>query len=233
MPRRPRAEARRVSPATVHPIAPQAVAVQAAVEADRARTRAWLHDTVLQTLEYVAAGGYADAPDPAELIRAAAVAAAELRAYVEDEAPREGATLAERLRAAVADEQLLARHEIRLRLGPVDGSVEGEPARELVAAAREALTNARKHARAHTVTVVCEVAEGTATLTVEDDGRGFDPAAVRRGTGLRESIAGRLARLGGCAVVDARPGRGTSVRLRVDAPLAASAPTPLPLRRAA
>jgi len=205
-----------VTRATLHPITPQATAVRAALDADRARTRAWLHDTVLQTLEYVASGGYADEPDAAELIRAAAVAAAELRAFVDDDRPREGATLVERLRAAVAEEQLLARHEIRLVLGPVDGTVEGEEARELVAAVREALTNVRKHARASLALVTCEAVEGRATAGVHDDGAGFDPATVRRGTGLRESITGRLVRLGGSAVVDASPGAGTRIVLRVD-----------------
>src|SRR5690242_6104033 len=51
-----------------------------AVDAERARTRAWLHDTLLQQLEYIAAGGYADEVDPRELMRVAAAAATELRA---------------------------------------------------------------------------------------------------------------------------------------------------------
>lgn len=202
-------------PAAVTTILPQATAVEAALEAERARTRAWLHDTVLQTLEYVAAGGYADEPDAAELARAAAVAAAELRGFVEGERPLEGATLPERLRAVVGAEQPLARHAVLLRFGLLDGSVEGEEARELAAATREALTNVRKHAHASEALVTCEVAAGTATVTVSDDGVGFDPGAVRRGAGLRESIVGRLERLGGTAVLDARPGAGTRLTLCV------------------
>ena len=61
-----------------------AAAVADAVDAERARTRAWLHDTLLQQLEFIAAGGYADVADAAELMRVAAGAATELRTYVED-----------------------------------------------------------------------------------------------------------------------------------------------------
>ena len=59
-------------------------AVDEALEAERARSRAWLHDTLLQQLEYIAAGGYADVADARELMRVAAGAATELRAYVEE-----------------------------------------------------------------------------------------------------------------------------------------------------
>jgi signal transduction histidine kinase len=190
-------------------------AVTEAVEAERARTRAWLHDTLLQTLEFLASGGYADRPDAGSLMRIAAGAAGDLRAYVEDAAPEAAGSLVERLHGVVADEQLLAGHEIRLVFGDVDGSVDGEEAAELVAAVREALTNVRKHAQAAEAVVVCHVSEGHATVVVEDDGIGFNPHAVRRGAGLRHSIVGRLGRYGGSATIDSDPGRGTRITLRM------------------
>src|ERR671910_2558782 len=67
-----------------------AAAVAEALDAERARTRAWLHDTLLQQLEFIAAGGYADVPDAVELMRVAAGASTELRAYVEDRSRGEG-----------------------------------------------------------------------------------------------------------------------------------------------
>jgi signal transduction histidine kinase len=196
-----------------------AAAVTEAVEAERARTRAWLHDTLLQQLEFIAAGGYADVADAAELMRVAAGAATELRAYVEDASRGGEGSLVERLRGVIADEQLLSGHEIRLVFGEVDGTVEGAEGADIVAAAREALTNVRKHARATQAVVACHVVMGVATVVVTDDGIGFDPATTERGTGLRDSIVGRMARAGGVAIIDSRPGSGTRVTLKAHVPL--------------
>jgi signal transduction histidine kinase len=49
---------------------------------------------------------------------------------------------------------------------------------------------------------------------VRDRGKGFDPDTVpgdRRG--LRDSVSGRLERLGGTATVRSEPGEGTEVEL--------------------
>jgi signal transduction histidine kinase len=194
--------------------------VAEAVEAERASTRAWLHDTLLQQLEFIAAGGYADVADAQELMRVAAGAATELRAYVEDGRDAGTGTLVERLRRVIADEQLLATHEIRLVFGAVDGTVDGAESADIVAATREALTNVRKHARAEQAVVACHVTGGVATVIVQDDGIGFDPATTERGSGLRESIVGRMARSGGSAVIQSHPGDGTRITLKAHVPLA-------------
>ena len=196
-----------------------AAAVAEALDAERARTRAWLHDTLLQQLEFIAAGGYADVPDAADLMRVAAGAATELRAYVEDAGRDGGGSLVERLRSIIADEQLEAAHEIRLVFGEIDGTVEGPEGADLVAATREALTNVRKHARATQAVVSCHVVMGVATVVVRDDGIGFDPRTARRGSGLRESIVGRMARSGGVAIIDSKPGEGTCITLKAHVPL--------------
>ncbi|MEA2178271.1 MAG: hypothetical protein QOG77_1568 [Solirubrobacteraceae bacterium] len=205
---------------TAHPLrardrSRQVAAVTEAVEAERARTRAWLHDTLLQQLEYIAAGGYADIADARELMRVAAGAATDLRAYVED-VEDTGGTLVERLRGVIAEEQIIASHEIRLLFGEIDGTVDGD---EIVAATREALTNVRKHARASQAVVACHVSAGVATVVVHDDGIGFDPATTRRGAGLRESIVGRMARSGGTATIQSHPGEGTRITLKAHQPV--------------
>lgn len=192
-----------------------AAAVSGAVQRERARTHAWLHDTVLQVLELLAAGGYADQPDARLMAGTAARAADELRAEIEGELRWAPGTLPEQLHAVVESERRLAVHEIRLQVGVIE-PVHALPGNaELAAAAAEALRNARKHAGATLVTVTCTILNGLATVVVADDGAGFDPATVRRGAGLRQSIVGRLEYEGGSAIIDSQPGAGTRVRLQL------------------
>jgi signal transduction histidine kinase len=204
------------APAAVPPVVEDtAAAVSAAIERERARTGAWLHDTVLQVLEFVAAGGYADEPDPSLMAGAAARAADDLRAAIEGELPLTPGTLVEQLHAVVSCERKLAAHKILLQVGQIDPPPPLPGTEQLVAAAGEALRNARKHAVATRVIVWCEVLDGLATVVVEDDGVGFDPTSRRGGAGLRRSIVGRLEHEGGRATIDSRPGAGTRVLLQL------------------
>jgi signal transduction histidine kinase len=162
----------------------------------------------------LAAGGYADQPDARLMAGTAGRAADELRAEIEGELRWAPGTLIEQLHAAVERERELAVHEIRLQVGVIEpAAVPGNA--ELAAAAAEALRNARKHAGATRVTVTCTILNGLATVVVADDGAGFDPATVRHGAGLRQSIVGRLEYEGGSAIIDSRPGAGTRVRLQL------------------
>lgn len=198
--------------------------LDAALLAERSSVRAWLHDSVLQVLEYLAAGGYADDPDPRELARVAADAAAELRAVVEGSgplAPAGDADLATRLDVAAAEERRLGAPPIALHVDRAAGALRGRAAQELAAAAREALRNVRKHAGATRAVVTCRLRDDLVELVVSDDGAGFAPARLApRAVGLRQSIVGRLDRLGGRATVRSQPGRGTRVTLRL--PLSAA-----------
>ena len=181
---------------------------------DIQRLRARLHDTTLQTLEFIASGGMlgADA-DLDELMRLAAREVTELRECLAGLFESEDLSLAERLARAVAHERCFAMHDVVLELGPTDGSIRGMAATELASAVREALTNARKHARASHVVVRCEEHAGTTTVVVEDDGVGGDLTAMHARLGIRVSIIGRMARLGGEAKLATRPGTGTRVTL--------------------
>ncbi len=94
---------------------------------------------------------------------------------------------------------------------PLDRRLEG-----LVAAVREAAHNAARHSGADEVSVYVEVEPEKVTAYVRDRGRGFDASAVEPGRlGVRESIVGRMARLGGRAEVHTAPGDGTEVVVEV------------------
>jgi signal transduction histidine kinase len=83
----------------------------------------------------------------------------------------------------------------------------------------EALTNAVRHSRAHSVRTSLREAKGRAVVTIQDDGQGFDPAAAerrRKGGGLGLLGIARQARwLGGAASVRSSHGTGTMVRISI------------------
>lgn len=76
---------------------------------------------------------------------------------------------------------------------------------------QEALTNVRKHACASVVVVWLEPLEACLRITVEDNGRGFDPARLQEtdsGVGLNV-MRERAEAAGGWIEIDSQPGQGT------------------------
>jgi signal transduction histidine kinase len=82
--------------------------------------------------------------------------------------------------------------------------------------AQEAVTNVAKHAKAKTLTVNLESTEEKVTLTVHDDGVGFDVEKRDKANhyGL-EGMQERAQLVGGELTVTSKPGEGTTVRLVV------------------
>ena len=83
--------------------------------------------------------------------------------------------------------------------------------------AQEALSNASRHAGASSILVAVEASPRALTLTVRDDGKGFDPRTVAR-RAVKSSSLGLIsmeerARLaGGRLAVQSDPGHGTIIR---------------------
>ena len=91
--------------------------------------------------------------------------------------------------------------------GPVDLVVTGRESDDVIAAAREMLTNALKHASATSVRIEVAVDEDAVRATVTDDGVGMAPSGRRSGiANLRE----RAERLGGRLNIESN-GDGTTV----------------------
>ena len=84
-----------------------------------------------------------------------------------------------------------------------------------LSAAREALTNAAKHAGVDRVDLYAEVSDGSAVIHVRDRGHGFDPAERPTGHGWTMSVEGPIGAVGGSVTVDSTPGEGTEVTIRV------------------
>jgi len=96
-----------------------------------------------------------------------------------------------------------------LRLAP---AVEAQ----VIRIVQEALTNVRKHAQARSVEVRFTRAGTGATVTIADDGKGFDVAGVEGAKGMHFGLLTmreRAESIGGALQVTSEPGQGTKVIL--------------------
>ncbi len=99
--------------------------------------------------------------------------------------------------------------------GPVDSMLTLEAADQLVAALREALTNAAKHADAKRVEVIVQIDSGHVVLVVTDDGVGIDTEGSGRRSGVA-NISARAQDLGGsCRIERVSEAGGTRLTWRV------------------
>ena len=175
---------------------------------ERADVAAHLHDSVLQTLALIQKSAH-DGPTVARLARAQE---RDLRAWLFAGDTTDAATVSGALRAVTAE--LEDAHGISVDVVVVGECPMTEGLRPLVAATREAVTNAAKHAGTGRVDVYAEVGPEVVEVFVRDRGAGFDLDAVPEDRqGVRGSIVDRMTRHGGRAEVRTAPGEGTEVRL--------------------
>ncbi len=89
---------------------------------------------------------------------------------------------------------------------------------QLIGIIQEAMANVRKHADARRVLASVARERGVARVAIRDDGKGFDPAALARGTngcfGI-ETMRERAETVGGKLTLVSRPGHGTSVEVEL------------------
>lgn len=177
-------------------------------EEQRAEMAAHLHDSVLQTLAVIQNRAGASS----EVARLARAQERELRDWLFAGPAPVGADLAARLREVAETVEL--EHPVVVDVVAIGEAVLPEEAGQaLVAATREAVVNAARHAGGD-ISVYVEIAAAQTEVFVRDRGAGFDLAAVPDGRlGVRESIIGRMQRAGGAATV--RSGEaGTEITLR-------------------
>lgn len=177
-------------------------------EQERAELAAMVHDQVLHTLALI----QRNAGDVKAVQRLARGQERSLRnwLYKPTGSPTE--------RFAAALEQAAAEVEdtyaITVEAVVVGDRETDEHVAALVAAAREALVNAARHAKVQTVSLYAEVEPEKLSVFVRDRGAGFDMSTVEdHRHGVRGSIIGRMERHGGRAEIRSEPGEGTEVRL--------------------
>jgi signal transduction histidine kinase len=182
-------------------------------EQERQRFAAHLHDSVLQTLALI----QRQAADPDAVAKLARRQEHALRAWMAGETDLTSATVAGAVRdmlAEVEDEQ-----GIKVEMTAIGDTRLDSRAEALIAAAREALRNAARHAPGAPVNLFLNINGHGVELFVRDSGPGFDFAAVpseRRG--LRDAVIGRMSLAGGTAAVESNPGEGTEIVLRLPPP---------------
>ncbi|MEA2515628.1 MAG: hypothetical protein QOJ59_5117 [Thermomicrobiales bacterium] len=203
---------------------------------ERNRLAAEIHDTLAQSLLALtfqlraSRGLVGTSPDRAvaELLEAeerARGALEEARRSVWNLGPAslEAGTLVEALQGELAASE---RGGLPGRL-VVSGAARPLPAEiqlALFRTAQEALTNARKHARASRAEVVLDYGPAIVKLSIADDGIGFDPG-MSSGRGPRPEggfglvgMADRLRRVGGAVAVESDPARLPGTRVLATVP---------------
>ena len=198
----------------------------------RARRRAdnFIHDHILSVLKVIPT----ESTETAQLRAGAREALADLStAAAEPDAPVRSSelltALTRRLRAIGGDDVVICDSITQ------DLDLPPEAARALIDAAAEALRNSLTHAAGPDRGPVTRTASlrsdaDGVTITVSDDGRGFDPehtGTIRHG--VSGSIIARMRDAGGEARIDSSPGAGTTVTLSWSAPTATTTTGTSPL----
>jgi signal transduction histidine kinase len=179
-------------------------------EQERAEVAAVVHDQVLHTLALI----QRHAADPGSVLRLARGQERSLRAWLYKPAgsPSERfAAALEEVAAEVEDAYGITVETVVVGDADFDYRVVA-----LVAATREALVNAARHAGVATVSLYAEAESDALTVFVRDRGAGFDLSDVDDDRhGVRGSIIGRMERHGGTAKIRSAPGEGTEVQLQI------------------
>ena len=165
---------------------------------------------MLQTLALIQKNA-GDAPTVTRLARSQE---RDLRAWLFDATPAGARTLAGALREVVREIEDTYGVDVELvNVGDLDLDDRTTP---IVGAAREAATNAAKHAGTPVVDIYAEVSPTQVEVFVRDRGAGFDPQNVPADRqGVRNSILDRMSRHGGTAEIRSTPETGTEVWLRL------------------
>jgi signal transduction histidine kinase len=114
--------------------------------------------------------------------------------------------------------QLCAQTRLRCRFEVPDAlpviPLSSQVRHHLILAVKEALHNVIKHARASEVRLRIAFEGSVLSISIQDDGCGFDPSVCPPGNGLG-NLKHRLEGIGGCVTFASRLGAGTTVALRL------------------
>jgi DNA-binding NarL/FixJ family response regulator len=211
-----------------------AASLMRAQEDERRRISRELHDHICHQLGSVARdiGKLAIGPLPAPKNAQAQLEAIRERVV---KTSQEAHDIAYQMRTAVLDDLGLVAslkdlcsqfsgHHPDIALDFEDGgppaSIPREVASCLYRVAEEGLQNTTRHSGAKCISVRLDFKTGAVVLTIQDDGAGFDPKAVKGYGGLGLiSIMERAHLVNGKLTIAAQSGRGTQITLEVPLPV--------------
>ena len=184
-----------------------------AIERERQRVDALVHDQVLHTL--LLAARAATKEDQLAASDSARQAIASLTRAKAEESSGQTVTISGLFRAVQsAALQLDARVKVMTR-GSSSETLPPEVAQALTEATLQALDNAIQHSKAESIQLFLASEDGKVEVQVVDDGIGFRPERVPRNRiGIGTSIVFRLTSIGGQARISSEPGKGTTITLR-------------------
>lgn len=175
-------------------------------DAERADIAAHLHDSVLQTLTLIRAS----AEDPRRVRALALSEERELRSWLYTGRSEAASSLAEAVRETVGAVE--SKYGVPVEVVTVSDAEPGPSELALVAALGEAVANAVRHG-SPPVSVYLEAHPHRIEAYIKDSGGGFDITAIPPDRhGVRDSIIGRMERVGGSANIRIRPS-GTEIAL--------------------
>lgn len=186
-----------------------------ALEQERRKIAADVHDLVMQDLALALANARALADDPGHASQVGVIVAAGERALAGARRVMSGLIAQERepvVESVEAAVRAAARSmPLRFDAGsvPLDSQPDQQTLDALVHIAREAVANAIKHTSPTEIEVTLERFDEW-RLRVCDDGHGFSPTAAHGGFGL-DSMSRHAQALGGSLRVISGPERGTTV----------------------
>jgi signal transduction histidine kinase len=201
-------------------------------ERERKRIAAELHDSLGQNLLIVKnraqLGQLAarDAPEFLEqfewILSSATESIEEVREIAQNLRPYHLDRLGLTKALAIMLERVAATTRIRFvsELAPLDDVFSKDDAITLYRVVQESLNNVVKHAQATEVRVGVARVTDAVMLTIQDNGRGFSPAAASAsasGFGMA-GMAERVRMLGGDCRIESREGHGTIVTIRLPRP---------------
>ena len=114
--------------------------------------------------------------------------------------------------------QLCDQAQVRCRLHlldlPKEVPISSQTRHNISMAVKEAVHNVIKHAGASEVTMRVAFDQGSLSISIQDDGCGFQLNRKATGNGLANMHC-RLENIGGTCVIESEPGKGTVVKLHV------------------
>ena len=185
-----------------------------AIERERSRLDALVHDQVLHTL--LLAARAQSAVEKQAAVRSATVAIESLQ-RAEDEVAAIGSVTPLGLFKAIEKAALdLDPRVVVTSLGGGSENLDPEVAQALTEATLQALDNAIQHSQAKTIELLLDSPEEySLVFEIVDDGIGFRlDRATRDRIGIRTSIQARVESVGGQAEIESAPGMGVKVSLR-------------------